>query len=288
MDIVATTEFNRGVPHLIKYHADHRRSWALLDIPGPWSPFPGCAWGAAHGIAQGFPVAGFTSPGLDSLPLGSLPLGWIQGHSMLRIWNGWSSGNMDYCGLSQHYIHHRCQMTPQKQGGTCKMVVRRPSEVAVMKWHYNKAFLKASRVHGIEPQDSYMRWSAKEKCHFTVHRPTVAEYSKHMGGVDLCTRKWTIRSCISLTWLPQTVGSSTGQTTRSTGRPEKERLKNVDFKLLLADEMVAQARWVRSTGWQEGQWLWWWHEHWYSSLHSNNKEKSIWKWILQHNYRPIM
>lgn len=55
-DIVATTEFNRGVPHLIKYHADHRRRWALLDIPGPWSPFPGCAWGAVDGIGFRVPV----------------------------------------------------------------------------------------------------------------------------------------------------------------------------------------------------------------------------------------
>lgn len=111
------------------------------------------------------------------------------------------------------------------------MIVRKPSEVAGTKWQDSKADLVASSVHGVVHLDSCMRWSSKDRCRVTVRNPAVVtEYNRNMGGVDLRLHDQilpnvkphkknvpSIQSCICLTCLPQTSGSSTGQTNKSLG-----------------------------------------------------------------------
>ena len=130
----------------------------------------------------------------------------------------------------------------QKKGrGASEMLVSKQSQVAVTKWQDNKAVLMASNVHGIEPQDSCIRWSAKEKC--------------HIRWVDLCdrmisfypmssrTRKWTVRTVMHLFDLAVTNSWIQYRTDhKASGKPEKERLQYLEFKLLLAEQIIAQAQ----------------------------------------------
>jgi hypothetical protein len=61
------------------------------------------------------------------------------------------------------------------------------NDIIVVRWFDNSCVNLVSDYAGIKPVDTVQRWSAKDKQRVDTPRPhIVAEYNKHMGGVDLC------------------------------------------------------------------------------------------------------
>ena len=151
------------------------------------------------------------------------------------------------------------------------MIVRRPDEIAVIRWVDNKPVVMASVAHGIDPQDTCSRWLKEQKSQIQVPRPAVvAEYNMNMGGVDMwdCMLSFyrmssrTRRSGLfapyftSLIWPSPTRGFSTDS--QALQRAAKNTFQYLEFKLLLAEELMVQStclKWLTVQGLSDAECL---------------------------------
>lgn len=142
----------------------------------------------------------------------------------------------------------------QRGRGASEMWVRNDDKQVVVRWYDNKPVTLMSSLHGKEPQDTCRRWCAKEKRHIDVPRPHIVQaYNANMGGVDMADRmlsfyrmkarvkKWTIRCIFHLfdialcnAWILYMQDMS------SLRKQKKDILKFLDFRMSVADVLVAQ------------------------------------------------
>ncbi|KAK7926059.1 hypothetical protein WMY93_008369 [Mugilogobius chulae] len=93
-------------------------------------------------------------------------------------------------------------------------VTRADGKVCVVKWYDHRPVVMLSTVHSEQPEDTYQRWSKKDKQYATVTRPNIIrEHKTKMEGVDtsdrmmrhyrMCvrTQKWTHRLLMHFTDL---------------------------------------------------------------------------------------
>ncbi|XP_049832863.1 uncharacterized protein LOC126273358 [Schistocerca gregaria] len=91
--------------------------------------------------------------------------------------------------------------------GSFEHRVRGDDAIAIVKWHDNLAIHLASTYCGVNPVETYRRWSIRQCRYIEIPHPfAVKMYNSHTGGVDLMDmviskyamrgrmKKWTIRN----------------------------------------------------------------------------------------------
>ncbi|XP_017567929.1 piggyBac transposable element-derived protein 3-like [Pygocentrus nattereri] len=127
--------------------------------------------------------------------------------------------------------------------------------------------LEALLERGLPATGTIPKNRIPKECHITADKVlskkgrgssemiVVAEYNRNMGGVDMCdhmlsyyrmssrTKKWTVRTMLHFTdlaitnsWIQYRQDSQTLQ------RPAKKTSQYLEFKLLLAEELISQAQ----------------------------------------------
>lgn len=92
--------------------------------------------------------------------------------------------------LREDRIPKSCPLTSKKEikdmpRGYFEHALCKEDGILVCKWHDNGVVSLATNCHGVEPVSQVKRYSVEQKKHILVQRPAViAEYNKHMGGVD--------------------------------------------------------------------------------------------------------
>ena len=136
--------------------------------------------------------------------------------------------------------------------GSSEQDVRSDNKINVVQWYDMKSVLLTSTALQIEPSDTCKRWSKKDSKYIQISRPNIVKkYNECMGGIDLIdrmisyyrmgakTKKWTVKTIFHLfdlaianSWILYR------QDKKALGYQEKDILKYVDFKIIIAEHFI--------------------------------------------------
>ena len=108
----------------------------------------------------------------------------------IRLLNKLSDMSIGATGTVRVNRVEKCPLTPPEQlkkmpRGTFDYRHDQTTGALVVRWNDNSVVTVASNCFGIEPCSQAQRWSYAEKKKITISQPhMIAQYNKHMGGVD--------------------------------------------------------------------------------------------------------